>query len=158
MLLLELQEASFTVRGHMDSWAMYSPTLEKATNTFTSQYRLQAKRDQADDSRQQATKNNPSPPLTKRTLTYPSLTSVLDQSKWSLFQEERNAGGSPYRGVTRLNTKHLIPSATLGILSEFTVASDCHSDEEAFGNSRDRMVDCLPPLRTVRALRTCCSS
>ncbi|CAD6591847.1 MAG: hypothetical protein TREMPRED_000227, partial [Tremellales sp. Tagirdzhanova-0007] len=63
-----------------------------------------------------STKDNPSPGLVKKILSYPSLTTVLDSSAWELPWTESAKGGSPFRGLTRNATRDRVPGIALGVL------------------------------------------
>ncbi|WVR06645.1 hypothetical protein IAU60_003677 [Kwoniella sp. DSM 27419] len=64
-----------------------------------------------------ATPENPAPGLAKKSLSYPSLGKALSSQDWSKPATQAGAGGSPYRGLTRNETKNAAPSVVLGLLA-----------------------------------------
>ncbi|OCF37345.1 SUMO activating enzyme [Kwoniella heveanensis BCC8398] len=63
------------------------------------------------------TPENTSPGLAKKTLSYPSFTQALSNEKWTLPASQAAEGGSPYRGLTRNETKNAAPGVVLGLLA-----------------------------------------
>ncbi|TXT15546.1 hypothetical protein VHUM_00049 [Vanrija humicola] len=55
--------------------------------------------------------------IQKRRATFASLASVVDRSKWDLPATQAAEGGSPFRGLTRNNSKSLQPGLVIGILA-----------------------------------------
>ncbi|WWC96437.1 hypothetical protein V866_003305 [Kwoniella sp. B9012] len=66
---------------------------------------------------QKPTPENPSPGLAKKTLSYSSFTQALSLTNWNQPAKEAEAGGSPYRGLTKNETKNAAPGVILGLLS-----------------------------------------
>ncbi|WVQ96610.1 hypothetical protein IAU59_003715 [Kwoniella sp. CBS 9459] len=64
-----------------------------------------------------STPENPSPGLAKKTLSYPSFTQALSSEKWELPASQAEQGGSPYRGLTRNETKNAAPGVVMGLLA-----------------------------------------
>ncbi|WWC88317.1 uncharacterized protein L201_003225 [Kwoniella dendrophila CBS 6074] len=66
---------------------------------------------------QKPTVDNPSPGLAKKTLTYSSFTQALSPTNWDKSAKEAEQGGSPYRGLTKNETKNAAPGVVLGLLA-----------------------------------------
>ncbi|WVW85076.1 hypothetical protein I302_107112 [Kwoniella bestiolae CBS 10118] len=64
-----------------------------------------------------ATPEDPSPGLAKKTLSYSSLTQALTPTNWSKPASQAEQGGSPYRGLTKNETKVAAPGVILGLLA-----------------------------------------
>nr|WRH23631.1 ThiF family [Naematelia aurantialba] len=61
--------------------------------------------------------SNPNPAPTKMVLRYPSLAQVADRSNWGLPSTQTASGGSPFRGLSRNQTKDRDPATALGLLA-----------------------------------------
>ncbi|ORY31798.1 hypothetical protein BCR39DRAFT_80560 [Naematelia encephala] len=60
---------------------------------------------------------NPNPAPGKMVLRFPSLSTLSDRSNWGSPSTQTSAGGSPFRGLSRNQTKDRDPATALGILS-----------------------------------------
>ncbi|WRT68143.1 uncharacterized protein IL334_005118 [Kwoniella shivajii] len=63
------------------------------------------------------TPENPSPGLAKKSLSYPSFAKALSSDHWDNPASQAEQGGSPYRGLTKNESKNAAPGVVLGLLA-----------------------------------------
>ncbi|WWC71092.1 uncharacterized protein I206_105045 [Kwoniella pini CBS 10737] len=66
---------------------------------------------------QKATPENSTPGLAKKILSYPSFNQALSSTNWGKPAIEADQGGSPYRGLTKNQTRDAAPGIVLGLLA-----------------------------------------
>lgn len=64
---------------------------------------------------------NPNPALVQKTARYSTLEASIDKTNWSLDLKQAENGGSPFRGLSRQDSKALQPQLPIAILGEFDV-------------------------------------
>jgi len=63
-----------------------------------------------------STPSNPTPALVKKALSYPPLAAIFDRSNWHLTHRSVEKGGSPFRDLTRNQTKERVPAPTICLM------------------------------------------